>query len=352
MIKTFLVILFLYIVPVLVGNGVNRIWKMKSGVVRDFLLGNIFIWAFLQLITVPLVIAKQSFLVVIGLLTGAILLVSAAGIILGRNEWHPKVWWKNCLESAKVLLKNAEAIISQVLFIGILGYILYNVIALQHTDADDSRFVVNAVDILRTNRMFLTDPSTGLPVESWFGELIKDVTAPWAVYIAYCAKMTGISAVIMAHSVLPVSLILCAVAVYWLLAKHLIKRFANRCIFMFVVLLIQLYGCMSIYTAETFMLTRIWQGKAVVASVGIPAMLLIGMWLYRKEKEWRYYILLLALDMAMCLMSGMGIIIGAIMLGCMGLIYGIAKRKPWMSLALWGMCIPNVVYYVINSKII
>ena len=38
---------------------------------------------------------------------------------------------------------------------------------MQHTDYDDSRFVVNAVDMIRTDRMFLTNPSTGRELAKW-----------------------------------------------------------------------------------------------------------------------------------------------------------------------------------------
>lgn len=256
------------------------------------------------------------------------------------------------LREMKTSLSNRkiEEIIGILVVIGIMGWMLYQVVALQHTDADDSRFVVNAVEILRTNRMFLTDVITGSELEVWIGELNKDVTSPWAVYIAYYAKVTGTTAAVMAHSILPVSLILCGCSVFWLFAKEIFKEnMSDRCIFMSLVLLLNIYGFHSVYTAETFYLTRIWQGKSVVASVAIPAMFLFLMWLYQQPKHAGYYILVLITDIAMCLMSGMGIIIGAIMLASAGLVYGL-RRKSWQfAFLLWETCAINVVYYIVNE---
>ena len=43
----------------------------------------------------------------------------------------------------------------------------------------------------------------------------------------------------------------------------------------------------------------------------------------------------------------MGVIIGALLLGCFGALYGIFKRKWKITLRLWLMIIPNAVYYLI-----
>jgi len=228
--------------------------------------------------------------------------------------------------------------------------LLFAIIFLQHTDADDSRFVVNAVEIVRTNRMFLTDLITGQELEIWIGELVKDVTSPWAVYIAYYAKMTGIPVVIMAHSVLPAALILCALAVFWLLAEEFFgKNLTDKSMFLCFVILLNVYGYHSIYTAEAFLLTRIWQGKAMVSSVAIPAMFLLCMWIYENPKKYGYYVLAIFLDLGMCLMSGMGIVFGAVLLGAVAVVYGFKKKSMSMVVYLGAICLINIIYYTINA---
>ena len=346
------VILFVYIMPCIVGLGVSRVLRIDDRtVVKSFVVGNIFIWGFLQLITVPFVLIKGSFstvVLIVNLVLCSICLWVLIDEFFFKNRENFK--WRNW--TSRIRFVNKTDMVSLTMMAGMLIWLLYMIITLQHTDGDDSRFVVNAVEMIRTDRLLLTDLITGEELETWIGEIVKDVTSPWAIYTAYCAKMTGISAVITAHSVLAVSLILCSMGVFWLMSKEFFKEnLTNRSIFMCFVVLLNIYGHFSRGSAETMRLIRIWQGKASVASIAVPALFLFCMWLYENEKKYSYYIIIMMTNLGMCLMSGMGVVIGAIMLGCIGVVYGIAKKNVWMTIALWAMCIPNVMYYLINAKL-
>ena len=240
-------------------------------------------------------------------------------------------------------------------FVGMLAlivFILYNTIILQHTDNDDSRFVVNAVDMIRTNKLFLTDPATGAPLSYWKGELAKDVTSPWAIYPACIARWTGIRAVAAFHSLIPVQVVILASAVYYALADRLFPgERTSKAMFVIFVWMVNLYGYYSLFCGETFLMTRGWQGKSIVAGVGIPAMLMLFLDIYRDITKRSSYVLLLLLNLAMCLLSGMGIIIGAILVASFTIVYAIDKKS--FRLILWGLlvCMPNVAYYGIYTLI-
>lgn len=347
-------ILLLFVVPLLAGNEICGLFKLDRTLSKSFVLGEVGIWAVCQIITVPLVMLKANFMAVVWLLSIITVGLIAHGIY---KKWFVKWILPTSTIGQKIAL---------VVMLLAIAALLVTSTVLQHTDADDSRFVVNAVDIVRTNTMFLTNPATGEALEVWEGELIKDVTSPWAVYIAYLAKLTGIHVTIMAHTIMPVMLLLMACCVFWMLSEEFFGGdITHRCIFVCLVLLLNVYGNYSEYNAETFLLTRIWQGKAVVAGIGIPLMILVFLWLYRytksgradseivyievKDPGKRKYGLLLMLQFAMCHLSGMGIIIGAVMAGCYGLVYGISKKDWKMMLGMWLTVIPNVTYYLINS---
>lgn len=108
-------------------------------------------------------------------------------------------------------------------------FVVVQSIRLQLTNDDDSRFVVNAVDIVRSNRLLLTDVNTGGALVTWIGDLYKDVVSPWPVFCAYISKMTGVHVATMMHTILPPVLIFIACCVYWLLAEEFLKenRFIN-----------------------------------------------------------------------------------------------------------------------------
>lgn len=337
-IKIILAVIILIIIPYMLGNSVCMILKLDLTLSKSFVIGFITIWALCQMLTVPLVIFKRNFMIVVVVLSVIIAAIcifgiarkSFAGIIIKTN---------NMTERAALII-----------MIGAIGTLLIVTAIMQHTDADDSRFVVNAVDIVRTNRMFLTNPATGQDLSVWEGELLKDITSPWAVFIACCAKLTGIHPTIMAHTILPLALTLAVCMVYWMLSEIFFKKkTVYRCIFVCLTLLINVYGYYSVYSAETFTITRIWQGKAVVASLGIPLIFLISMWIYENTKQRGLYILLFATSLAMCLMSGMGIIIAAIMTGCIAVVYCIIKKDLKILVKIGLSAMPCVGYFLLYA---
>ncbi len=334
-INVVLTVLVLWLLPYLAGNGFCECLQIKKTIPKLYLLGLVIIWSFCQVITVPLVLLKAPFWTVVAILSVWNLFLAVYGLYQRR---FPRLLRKKRTKEEKIIILISTILILVFLLAVFLG---------QHQDADDSRFVVNAVDIVRTDRMLLTDPNTGNEITTWLGELKKDVTAPWAVYLAYCGKITGLSPTIIAHLFLPVSLMMAVLGVWWMLSEEFFgKDIFHRCIFLDTLMFLHLYGYISVYNAETFVMVRLWQGKAVVAGLGIPAIFLICMWIYRYNKK-SDYICLALLDFALCLMSGMGVIIGALLLGCFGLLYGIFKRKWKVTLSLWLMIIPNVIYYLI-----
>lgn len=336
-INIILSILLLLVLPVFVGNGLCGLLKSDRTLSKSFVIGQVGIWALCQVVTVPLVLLKADFRIVVVLLSILVMVLCIYGV------------WKKYFVTLLLPTETVgQKLALTVMMLAFLALIITSTV-LQHTDADDSRFVVNAVDIYRTNRMYLTNPATGQALSVWQGELIKDVTSPWAVYMAYCALLTGTHPTIMAHTILPVMLLLMACCVFWMFSEMFFdKDITHRCIFVCFVLLLNVYGYCSLYTAETFLMTRIWQGKAVVAGVGVPLLLWEFFQIYHKEKKKENYVLLLVTEIALCLLSGMGIIIGAIMAGCFGLLYGIAKRQWKVTVVMWLTAVPNALYYGIS----
>lgn len=335
-----LAVLLSWIVPYLAGNGFCEVLKIKKTVPKLYVMGLIAIWAFCQFITVPLVLLKASFLTVVILLSAWILILCGYGIY--RNHFPSFIKGRGKSREQKIVVLITGILITFFLVAAFFG---------QHMDADDSRFVVNAVDIVRTNKMFLTDPNTGSEITTWLGELGKDVTAPWAVYLAYCGKVMGLSPAVIAHTILPAALLGAVLGVWWMLSEEFFgAELVHQCVFVDVLMFLYVYGYFSLYSSETFTMVRIWQGKAVIAGLGVPAMFLICIWIYRYGQK-SAYACMLFLNLALCLMSGMGVIIGALLLGVFGFLYGIFKKNWRITMCLWGMVIPNVIYYGIYSII-
>ena len=245
---------------------------------------------------------------------------------------------------------RVSSYLSLALMIQIIGVVIYQTFVLRNADADDSRFVVNAMDMVRTDRMYLTNPATGREIGFFRGELAKDAIAPWAVYPASVSRWVGISPTVFMHSVVPILMVVLVTLAYYLLSRKFFPEgWGGRCFFIFLLWLINIYGYYSIYGPEAFIMIRSWQGKAIVASFAIPMMIYIFFCIYEAPKGWGRYISLLAVNLCMCFLSGMGLIIGAVMIGCYAIVYAIAKRNILILPKMLLLCVPNAVYYFLYT---
>ena len=227
----------LLILPVMIGNTTCGILKLQLTLSQSYVYGNIVIWAICQVVAVPLILLKADFRIVVGILSIVYLGLAIYGKV---KKWYIKHYVPYCD-------KKTQMMAVLVMIIMCLTILMLETI-LQHTDADDSRFVVNAVDIIRTNKMFLINPGTGEMLDIWKGELTRDVISPWAVYIAYCAKLTGIHPTIMAHAFMTITLLIAVFFVYWIISKEFYNDILYRCIMVCFILLLDVYGYCSLYT--------------------------------------------------------------------------------------------------------
>ncbi|MBR4515520.1 MAG: hypothetical protein IKO61_11615 [Lachnospiraceae bacterium] len=333
----------LLVLPVLTGNAVCALLSLKGGEVnksfaKSFVYGTVTMWALCELVSVPLILLKVDFLILVIALSVFYVVLTAYGIY--KKSFVKLLPQLDGMKEFTAFLVAAVAAVALITFVA----------TLQHTDADDSRFVVNAVDMVTTRRMFLTNPATGEAISSWSGELSKDIFSPWACFMAYVSFVSGIKATVIAHMFLPIALFVSVCMIYWLISGVLFNdNMTARAALIVGVLLLHVFGGYSVYSSETFALTRIWQGKAVAASFAVPVLiwLLIEIFKAPSAKAGREFFIMLAVcSVGFPLLSGMGIIITLLMIGCYGLCYGLAKKSIKLMLLIWLTAVPAGLIFV------
>lgn len=157
--------------PLLLGKGVLRIIRFETPNICDhYIAGTAIAWAICQILSVPMILMKLPFTALEITLTAVYLPIMIVGIWKSERPFlpfHPKLDSK-CDWLFLVLMLAA--------FLKVLQLLTINT----YIDDGDSRMVVNAIDIIRTNRMFRTNPATGFFMECG-GELTRNVVSPWAV---------------------------------------------------------------------------------------------------------------------------------------------------------------------------
>ena len=303
-----------------------------------YLLGQMLLWAAFQVIAVPLVLAKGSFSVLFWIWILCSLMIVAFGI--GRVvqcRWKSKISYPDSFMMWFILFAVIALILIQ------MEYYICGT----HLDQDDARWIAEAGDAITKNAMFLHNPATGDYLGSFQGEMLKDVYSPFPLYIAVLSKFTGFRPAAMAHTVFAPVLLILSYMAYARLAGLLFDGYHERLIFLLGVAVITMFFPGGSGTAAAFTLIRIWQGKAVVAGVIIPA-ILSQVVLIQKHNNVTNWLILGMMGCAGSLLSGMGILISLLMIGGYGIYIVACNRMRGVFLWIIAM-IPAGVFGVASQ---
>lgn len=254
---------------------------------------------------------------------------------------------KVCMAAFGKWLLHAAGI-EWLLFFILLGFQLYKAVAFSSFDGDDAYYVVESLIAQEAGVMYrilpLTGGSTGLDV--------RHVLAVFPMWVAFVSVRAGIHATIVSHVVMPFVLIPLTYLLYYQIGCVLFTKKPSLPVFMIVMALFQIFGNVSIYTTETFFLTRTWQGKAVAGSLVIPAVL----WLFlllcggeRKEKEDRrgLWILFVCVQMTTGICSSIAVFLVSVLTAVTAFVLAFVRRDLKLPVKFGAACIPNMVYIAV-----
>ena len=356
--------------------GIGGLWTKGMGQKREKIL-NLYLAGFLselavfQLIAVPVMVKEVYGMNLLVYLTTAVLAVLAgAGFIwtfLRERGLHKQTGQAQACSLRKstvpgagkgarnrirrTAVQNPERLLFWLLFLASVGYQMYMAFAYASFDGDDAYYVVQSVLADQTGVLNRIRPYTGLSTDLD----IRHALATLPLWIAYVARMTGIHATIVAHTLLPLIFIPLTYYVFVQIGRKLFSDGSVKLpIFLTLVSIMQIWGNISIYTNETFFLTRTWQGKSVLANL----ILLVELWLMlelcarekngeRQEEtgsQLPYWLLLAVNHIAAAMMTSMGAFLTAMLFGITALVAAIRYRR-WSILWKTALCcIPNVIY--------
>lgn len=340
-------IFVLLIIPILIGNFFCAVFKKEKRIVNYYCYGLTLTFAVLEVISVPLIVARKSFNFLFDIAIILLLIIAVLGIVIR--------FIKRDITFKEIDFTNLFFV---VLAIGVVGYFLFLVFTHQVINADDSRFVVHAVDMLENNTLFLTNPATGEVINDFtLNDSYKDIVSPWPIIFAMISKITGVRVVVIAHSFLPLALSLYVISAWWIFSSKVMKKenIMYQSMFVIIILLMAMYGNDTggglINNVFMKFLFRIWEGKSVVATAGIPLMYICMFDYYKKNTIFNLFSILLV-NLAICFMSANGIVIGAVMIGCFATAYTIVDFKVSHFIKLIPLALLNAFLYMLSNHVV
>lgn len=191
---------------------------------------------------------------------------------------------RESLKQGKLILINEKWSVFTVLFLlSVLGQMVLRFLQ-RVSDGDDAHFVATVTLTSQSVLMNTIQPYTGnyTPVLD-----LRHVFSGMPVYMGMLSRFTGVHASVLTHCCMACIILILHYCLIYETAKVLFERHPEGAgLFACMASLINIFGYVSLYTPQTFLLTRTWQGKTILANIALPFVFLLLLEMYRcKEKK-------------------------------------------------------------------
>lgn len=268
-------------------------------------------------------------------------LILQTGVLL--FGWYCLKKHKNKIQPfSKKRFKNVS--LEFILLFILFAVLLYGVFRWYRPDADDSFYVSNVALFSQSSQLNPYDSSFG----NWnLGTVPMYDFQIWESFLAVYCRIFSVDAATFCHSVLNIVLLIIAISAYKALADCLFEDQRKRSFFLICVLLLFLWQGYSGYTRGAFLLSRLWQGKAVYVNVVYPLMMALfcAKDILRKKSLW--VILSIVVLAGISLNPTSMYVIGFGMLTMM-LAYAIQEKKAKVLLQI----IPSIIWIIFFTLMI
>lgn len=314
--KAIKLLLFAGIFPMILGTWCTHWGKEKDHLILNYLSGWIFILAVFEILCVPMTLLKVPYHI-LRLCSHIVFGIFAlTGVVLFRDQI------RQMIKKAGVEIKTID--FWKVIAILVVALQAVVLVAALHEDADDAFYVAAAATTLKTDSMYLFSSYTGMPLHSL---PTRYALSAFPIFTAYFSELISIHPTITAHTIFPMILIPVAYLVYYQIGMELTGQKKKASFFVVAVSFLNVFGNFSIYTSSSFLLFRIWQGKAALAAIFLPAIFLIAFRIYEKKAARSEWVTMFFLLCSCCMVSSMGVALGPFVLGALSLVELIRKRS-------------------------
>jgi len=336
--KILLILLWNGIVPLLIGYLITYFFKKedRDNLALNYVLGLVTVFGIFEPITLVAIYLKLS----LTLLTNTMLFIWIAlcvvSVIVNMKRFSKMIF------KIPLVFKGFNFMMAVAMLLIVLQAYVY--IEYEHIDDDDAFFVATATTAVENDNLYVRSPYSGLEYEKL---PTRYILSPFSIYYAAISKLTGIHATIVAHLYLPIFLLLFVYLIYYLWGKTLFNNPKSTGVFLFFICILNLFGNYSEFTTQSFLLLRLWQGKAVLAAGIIPFIIYLCYRLTKEENQNMLWFGLLMATSAASFVSSMGIFLAPVAVGGWALVDLIWTRKIKKTMLYLGCCVPCMICGII-----
>ena len=365
-------VFWMFCTPMIIGVLFNFILPAKKRTIGiTFLLGFLAYLAIFEVIAIycmtTIMYSAFAYCVKYFLIVACILILLGIGrifyVLFVKKD--RSIIFKSAVEK-----KTTETRIYWLIFFALLAFQLVMAIVMASFDGDDAYYVVESLLAQQADVMNTILPYTGNSTSLDIRHALAVIT----MWIGFIAKVSGVHATIVSHSVIPLLFIPLVYLVYAQIGKTLFRDKKEIVpVFLIIVSFLMMFGNVSHYTPATFFLMRTWQGKAMVGNLVFPMIFWIFLEMYDSVKSQKKghedievsanslngnivnsvspWIMLALVNMLSGMCSAMGVIFGSGIVAVLSLLLLVFSRN-WKVIIGAVLCVvPNLVYLALYFSI-
>lgn len=343
-------ILFLWLIVLpLCAGGLFRTKQNRISLGGQWLWGQFCLWAVFQVIAVYFILRQGTLDEVIGINIMATACMALGGLF---------ATWKLWTNGYKLICKEQFLWIRQhKLLVGVFTALwlvqMLAIMFLAVNDGDDAYYMAIASVAESSGNMYTAN------VYAFGGTELnyRYALAPFPIWIAFLSKISGVHTLIIGHVILGMILVTMSYVIYAQIGREFFgDNYRKRIQMLIWVAVLFIWGNTSSHTAESFLLLRSRQGKALVAGLVFLAMIYllikIGHALEQRMKiTVQEYLLAAMIILAGCLGSTLGGVLVILLWGS-GLLFLAIGYKKWLLLPAGILStVPGLVFaaiYLLN----
>lgn len=255
----------------------NKSWSMPLTIITGFFL----YYALFEICVLPIMLTYRPLSLLTKVWTGFVAVIVIMAVAINGRNWLVKLKEvrEEILGNMKIYIAVAVLVFVQI----ILVTTTYNF------TLDAAYYVANVTTCVDTNMINVYDPFTG----AWQDHFeLRYVFAAYSIHDAVVCQLTKIPALIETKTVMAAIVMLMANNLYVWLCRFFYKDKIKNFIIMFATIMVVNLTCISIYTSSNFLMTRTYEGKAIVGNIAVLAIFSLYALAVRENMTIREWIML------------------------------------------------------------
>lgn len=332
--------LFLAVVSLLVQTGIwfalgsllVRLLRLEADAAKELIFGYLLYFALFELLAVPMTFAWAPLSLLAGIWS-----ILLGGLVLLSAVWNGKKWLRRIKTVPALIREHSWDLLLACGAIGITC--LYA--ALYTGNTHDAAYYVGATSTAAyTDTLWRYHPYTGLPVTNFN---TRYIFSSYPMHNAVWCRLLGIPALIQTKVVMAALNVLIANLLIYLTGKRLFGGKKRPAVLMMSFWALFQMFTYTQYTQGAFLLTRGYEGKALLANISIPAVLYAAVWLWQETEEKRLWAVLFLVSLSALCFSGSSIIFPAVLAA--GMLPVMILRRRFRGIWYLGICmLPAIAY--------